>query len=99
MRVLLYQHKERLTGLRLALDEVDCGSRRFIVDGLHPLAGQRAGVLDGLLADLTPARVHRRVVLVGGLASQHAAGTELRAKLRVLRVIEQLRLLLGVEMV
>ena len=91
--------EERLAGLALALDEIDRRGRGLIVDRLHPLAGQRAGVLDGLLADLAPARVHGRVVLVRGLAPEHAAGTEHLTELRVLRVIEQLRLLLGVEMV
>ena len=91
--------EEGLAGLDLALDEVDRRGRGLVVDRLHPLAGQRAGVLDGLLADLAEARIHGRVVLVRGLAAEHAARPEHLAELRVLRVIEELRLLLGVEVV
>ena len=97
--MLLYQTKNGFAALVWRCDEVDRSSRRFIVDGLHPFAGERAGVLNGLFADLAPARVHGRVVPVGRLGPEHAAGTEHLAELGVLRVIEKLRLLLGVEMV
>ena len=42
--------EERLAGILLAGDEVLCGSKGLLVDGLHSLLGQRAGVLDGLAA-------------------------------------------------
>ena len=71
----------------------------LLVHGLHALAGQRAGVLDRLLADAAEARVLRRIVLVGRLALQHAARAELGPELGVLRVVGVLRLLLGIEVV
>lgn len=39
--------EERLVRLHLPVDEVDRGRRRLVVDRLHPLSGQRPGVLDG----------------------------------------------------
>ena len=45
IRVVFIQMKNGLSGLDLALHEVDRGLRRFVVDGLHPLAVQRAGIL------------------------------------------------------
>ena len=40
--------EERGVGLVLSLDEIDCGLVEFVVDGLHALLGERAGVLDAL---------------------------------------------------
>ena len=60
---------------------------------------ERAGVLDGLLADAAEARVLGRIVLVARLALQHAARAELRLELGILRVVGILRLVLGVEVV
>ena len=57
MRVELNQQKNGLLALRLPLDEVDRRRRRLVVDRLHPLLGERAGILDGLLADLAEARI------------------------------------------
>ena len=71
----------------------------FLVNGFHALLGQRAGVLDGLLADLAEARVVRRVVHVRGLAVQHAARSEHRLELRVLRIIRILRLLFRIQVI
>ena len=51
--------EERLAGLVLALDEVLGGGDELVVAGLHALPGQRAGVLDLLLADPPPARLVR----------------------------------------
>ena len=53
--------KHWLAGLVLALDEVHGALRDVIVDRLHPLFGQRTGVLAGLLPDLPdePKRVRR----------------------------------------
>ena len=42
--------EERLAGLRLTRDEFLRGGDRLVVDRLHPLLGQRAGVLDRLAA-------------------------------------------------
>ena len=52
-------HEERLAGVVLALDEVLGGGDELVVAGLHALLGQRAGVLDLLLADAAPARLAR----------------------------------------
>ena len=63
-----------------------------VVDRLHPLLGQRAGVLDGLGA-------------IGiGEAVDHAARAEILAEVRKLRIVRlgiigKLRLFLGVEMI
>ena len=67
--------------------------------GFHPLLGQRPGVFDGLLADLSEARIDRGIVLVGRLALEHAARTEFGAVGRILRVVRQLGLFLGVEVI
>ena len=50
MRVAFHQQKKGLPALRLPLDEVLGGGHGLVVDGLHALLGQRAGVLDGLAA-------------------------------------------------
>ena len=51
--------EERLAVVVLALDEVLGGGDEFVVARLHALRGQRTGVLDLLLADPAPARLHR----------------------------------------
>ena len=80
--------EERLPGFGLARDEVLGGGDRFVVDGLHALLGQRAGVLDGLAA------------LAVGLALEHAARAEFLPELPgSLRIVHVLRLLLGVEVI
>jgi hypothetical protein len=99
----VHPRKERAARLVLALDVVDRRGGYVVVDGLHPLGVQRAGVLDDLLAD----RAELRIVgffgdLVGRLALQHPARqcqfVELR-ELVLVRVVELLGLLLGVEVV
>ena len=99
MRVALNQTEERLAGRLLPLHEVDGRGRGLVVDRLHALLGERAGVLDGLLADLAEARIDRRVVTVGRLAPEHAARAELGEVGRVLRIVRQFRLFLGVEVI
>ena len=99
MRVRVEPAEERLARGVLPLHEVDRRGGGLVVDRFHPLLGQRAGVLDGLLADLAEARVDGGVVLVGGLALQHAARAELGLVRRVLRIVGQLRLFLGVQVV
>ena len=66
-------------------------SMRFLVSG--------PGVLDLLLADLAPARLHGRVVLVGGPGMDDAARTEVLAELGILRIVVHLRLFLGVQVI
>ena len=96
----------KLTQRKNGLSAFDCRSMKstargggVVVDRLHPLLRQRAGVLDRLLADLAEARVHGRVVDVRGLAVQHAARAELLAERRVLGIVAQLGLFLGVQVV
>ena len=61
--------EERLAvGLGL-VHELERVVEDLVVHGLHPLRIERAGVLDLLLADLAPARLHGRVVRVGRPAS------------------------------
>ena len=74
--------EERLAGFVLALDEVLGGSDELVVAGLHALLGQRAGVLDLLLAHPAPARLLGRIVLVGRPAVQDAARAESLAEFR-----------------
>ena len=52
--------EERLAGLGLAGDEVLGGGQGFVVDGLHPLLGQRAEILDGLAALAIGLGLHAR---------------------------------------
>ena len=92
-------HEPGLAGLVLPLDEVRGRGDELVVAGLHALLGERPGVLDLLLADLAPARLHGLVVLVGRPGMHHAARAEVFAELRVLRVVVHLRLFLGIEVV
>ena len=85
--------EERLAGLVLPLDEVLGGGDGLVVDRLHPLLGERAGVFDRLAA------------LAVGLALEHAArAVLLEERLAVgqapcRRVVAVLGLFLGVEVV
>src|SRR5215468_3141182 len=98
----VHPKEERLTGRGLVLDVLDGTGCDVIVDRLHPLLRQRAGVVDGLLAEPAEARVDRRVVPVGRLAVQYAARTEPFAKVRKIPriwVVRQFRLFLGVQVI
>ena len=96
-------HEERVARVVLTLDVVDRGVGDVVVDRFHPLRVERAGVLDRLLAD----RAELRVVRFGRhrverLALEHAA--RLRQVVQpgiavLVRVVELLRFLLGVEVV
>ena len=69
--------EERLV-VRLGLvDELERVVADFVVDRLHPFRVELAGVLDLLLADLAPARLHGRVVGVGRPAVDHVARADL----------------------
>ena len=85
--------------LGLALHEVEGGGQELLVHRLHPLPGQRAGVLDRLLANLPEHRIDGRIVLVRRLALEDAAGAEFGLELRVLGVVDILGLFLGVEVI
>ena len=80
----VHPDEERLTRLHLPLHEVDGGGRGFVVDRLHALAGQRAGILG----------------LAVSVAVQHAARRVGLGVCRVLlRPVRAFGLLLGVQMV
>ncbi len=85
--------------LGLAIHEIERGVEEFLIHRLHALTVERAGVFNGLLADPAELRIDRRIILVGRLALEHAAGTVALAELRVLRVVLVLRLFLRVEVV
>ena len=87
MRVEFHQHEERLVVLDRLLHELEAGVEELLVDRLHALDRQRAGVLDLL-----------RAVGVGP-GVEHAARPELLLELGVLRIVRILRLLLGVQVV
>ena len=70
-----------------------------VVDRLHALSVQRAGVLDGLLADTAEARILSRVVDIRRFAVQHATRPKVLPEHRLLWIVGILRLLLGVEVV
>ena len=91
--------KEGLARGMLPLHVVDRRGGGLVVDGLHPLLGERAAVRDDLLADLAETRIDGRVILVGSPGVEDAARTELRAIGRILRIVGQLRLFLGVEVI
>ena len=71
----------------------------IVVDRFHALAFERAGVLNGLLADAAPARLFRWIIAMGGLAAQHAARPEFLAKLNIPGIEMVLRIFLGVEVI
>ncbi len=98
----VHPHEERCVRLVLPLDEVDRGLGDLVVDRLHPLGGQRSGVLDPLFAHLAEAPLLGRVVLVRGPGAHHAPGPgHLVESGELLRVgpIGSFRLLFGVEVV
>ncbi len=73
-----------------------------VVARFHALLRERTGVLDRLLADAPEARVVGRIILVAGLALQHAARPELLPEVRkiLLRwIVVHLRLLFRVEVI
>ena len=89
--------EERLA-VRLGLvHELEGQIADLVVHRLHPLRIERAGVLDLLLADLAPARHHRRVVRVRRPAVDHVARADLVQQL--LRVGGMRRVLHRVEVI
>src|SRR5271170_3083557 len=91
--------KPRPALLGLSLHEVEGGGHELFVHRFHSFLGERPRVLDRLLADLSERWIDGGVVLVGGLAFEHATRTELLPEVRVLRVIGVFRLFFGVEVV
>src|SRR5687767_12344900 len=72
--------------LDLTLHEIDRCDGGLVVDGLHSLPGEGAGVFYRLLADLAPAGLLGWVVAVGRFAAQHTARTKGLPKLRIPRI-------------
>ena len=91
--------EERLVGLGLLLHPRHGGIRELVVDGLHSLDGQRAGVLDLLLADFAELRIDGGVVGVGGPGVHDPARAEFLLERGLLRVVGILGLFLGVEVI
>src|SRR6478609_371463 len=75
--------EEGLVSLLGSLQEIEGSRGNLIINRLHALNGQRAGVLN----------------LAIGRRFDHAARPELLLELRVLRIVRMLGLLLGVEVV
>ena len=89
--------EERLVCLPGLVDELERVAQDLVVDRLHAVGTERAVVLDLLLADLAPARLHRRVIHVRGPGVDHVARAD-----RVLgrrRVVGVTRVFHGVEVV
>ena len=57
--------------------ELERDGEDFVVHGLHPFRIECAGVLDLLLADLAPARLHGGIILVRRPAMDHVARADL----------------------
>ena len=84
---MLYQRKNGLPSLWALSMKRERVLGHLVVDGLHALLGERAGVLDLLAA------------LAVRPAVQHAARAEALLERRVLRIVRILRLFLGIEVI
>jgi hypothetical protein len=92
--------QERPAGLVGTVDEVKRAGQQVVLDSLHPLAGQRPRIGDGLAADPAEAFVLGRVVGLAGPAVQHPPRGKQPLHDRVVPgVVGLLGLLLGVEVV
>ena len=80
------QEERLVVGLGL-VEELERQVADLVVHGLHALRAQLARVLDLLLADLAPARIHGGVVDVGRPRVEHVARADLRPQiLRIVRM-------------
>jgi hypothetical protein len=91
--------KEGLAGVFLTLHIVVGRGGGLVVDRFHPFFRERAGVLDGLFADLAKPRIDGGIILFSSLALEHTARAELGAVSRVTRIVGKLGLFLGVEVI
>ena len=96
----IHPNEERLIGFRLPRHEVDSGGCGFVVDSLHPLSVEWAGVFDGLFADATPVRLLGWIVPVGGTSTQYASW-RVGAGVRLVTFgpLRPFRLFLGVQVI
>jgi hypothetical protein len=92
-------HEEGFTLGMGSLDELDGALGDVVVDGLHALSVQRAGVLDGLLPNPAEAPILSWIVDIRRLAVEHTARPKELLEHRLLGIIGILWLLLGVEVV
>src|SRR5690242_12505887 len=95
----IHPAEERLVRAHLTLHEVDPGGRRLVVDRLHTLFGERAGILDGLPADPAKAGLLGRIVAVRRLAAEDAARADSLPDHGITWIIPVLRVFLGIEVV
>src|SRR5262245_36854371 len=98
----VHPDEEGFGGGMLAGDEILARSDRLVVDRLHPLLGQRTGILDPLLADPARSGLVGRVVGVGRPGVDDAARAESLAELwEVGRrwIVRRLGILFGVKVV
>ena len=65
--------EERLAVSPGLVDELERLIEDLVVDRLHPFRIERAGILDLLLADLAPTRLHGRIVVVRRPGVEHVA--------------------------
>ena len=90
-------HEERLVGGFGSVDKLESVIEYLVVDGFHAIGVKRAGVLNSLLADLSPSRIDRRIVRIGGPTMQHIARADLIFEL--LRIVGVRRILHCVQMI
>ncbi len=83
----------------LLLHPADSRGSDLLIDRFHALLGQRAGVLNRLLAYAAPARIGRRVILVSREAMQHASWPKFRKERRILGIIGQFRFFFSVQVI
>ncbi len=97
MRVGLSHRKNGLPSALRLVDELERLVENLVVDRLHPLRVERSGILDLLLADLAPARLHGRIIDVGGPRVEHVARAD--GGQQVLRVVGMRRVFHRVEVI
>src|SRR5262249_40354274 len=91
--------EEGLLVLDGAIDEIRRRRQELLVDRLHALLGERAGIDASLLAPGAEARVVAWRVGLRRHAFQHAARAELGGEAGILGIVRMLRLVLGIEVV
>src|SRR5271154_7274690 len=67
----VHPNKERFARLDLTAHEIDCRRSRLVVNRLHALAGEWAGVLTGLFAYKPPVRLYGRIFRGERLTTHH----------------------------
>ena len=97
MRVGLSHRKKGFLSCARLVEELERVGQDFVVHGFHALRTQLARVLDLLLADLAPARHHRRIVGRRRPRMHHVARAHRGAQL--LRVVRVARILHRVEVI